>query len=79
VGGDPHPDRDAWPGYWRGIRKAGVWLAVIIVIVGGGTLLPRPDDQVPRVAVDVAIGLLAAVVATFLASRVEAWWGERHP
>jgi len=78
VGDDLHPDRDAWPGYWRGIRTAGVWLAVIAVIVGGGSLLPRPDDQLPRIAVDVAIGVVAAVVATFLASRVEAWWGERH-
>ena len=79
MSGDPYPDRDEWPGYWRGIRTAGVWLAVIIVIVGGGSLLPRPDEHLPRIAVDVAIGLTAAAVATFLASRAESWWRARHP
>lgn len=79
MGGDPYPDRDAWAGYWRAIRTAGVWLAVIIVIVGGGSLLPRPDDNLQRIAVDVAIGITTAVVATFLASRVESWWRARHP
>ena len=75
----PYPDRDAWPRYWRTIRTAAVWLLVIVVIIGGGALLPRPAELMPQIAVEAAIGALAAVVATFLSNRVNAWWLERHP
>lgn len=73
-----YPDRDEWPRYWDAIRTAAIWLLVAIVIVGGSALLPRPDGLVPQVAVDVAIGIVVIVVATFVASRVTAWWKERR-
>jgi hypothetical protein len=75
---EPYPDRAAWPGYWRTIRTATVWLLVAAVIVGGGSFLPRPDELLPRIVVAVVIGFLVVVVAAFLAGRVNAWWQERH-
>lgn len=75
---DTYPDREAWPGYWRAIRSATAWLLAGVVIVGGGPLLPRPDDVLSRVAMEVLIALVAVVVAWFLAARANAWWDERH-
>jgi hypothetical protein len=73
-----YPDRDEWPRYWDTIRAAVVWLLVAVVIVGGGALLPRPDGRMPQIAADVLIGILVLVVATFVATRVNAWWKERR-
>ncbi len=77
-GHDAHSDREAWPGYWRAIRVASVWLLVVVVIVGGGTFLPRPDGVLPRVAMEFLIGFAVILLATLLASRVNAWWEERR-
>lgn len=77
-GADDHPDRESWPGYWRTIRTAVVWLLVVVVIVGGGAFLPRPQDVVPRVAMEFVIGFAVVLVATLLAKRVNAWWEERQ-
>ena len=74
-----YPDRAAWPGYWRAIRTALAWLVAVVVIIGGGALLPRPDGLAGRVAMEVLIGLVAAGVATFLAARVNAWWDRQRP
>lgn len=77
--GDLYPDREAWPKHWRAIRTAAVWLLAISAIVGGGALLPPPNGLSLQIAMEVAIGLTAAVVAMFLACRVIAWWGRRRP
>ena len=77
-GDDSHPDRAAWSGYWRAIRTAAVWLLVAVVIVGGGALLPRPDGFLPRIAMESLIGLAVAVLATYLARHLNAWWEARH-
>jgi hypothetical protein len=75
---DTYPDREAWPAYWRAIRTAAMWLLVAVVIVGGGAFLPRPEGFMAEIAMDVLIGFCVVVVATFLATRVNAWWQERR-
>jgi hypothetical protein len=77
-GDDAHPDREAWPGYWRAVRVAVVWLLVAVVIVGGGAFLPRPEGVVPRVAMEFLIGFAVILVATLVAGRVNAWWEARQ-
>ncbi len=76
--GDGYPDREAWPGYWRAVRTAAVWLLVGLVVIGGGTFLPRPDDVLARFVMEALIGLAAVAVATFLSNRVDAWWQKRR-
>jgi hypothetical protein len=76
--GDRDRDREEWPRYWRAIRTAVVWLLVVVVIVGGGAFLPRPEGVVPRVAMEFLIGFAVVLVATLLAKRVNAWWEERQ-
>ena len=71
-------DRATWPAHWRAIRTAAVWLVIVVVIVGGGAFLPRPDALLPRIAMEALIGLAAVVVASSLADRVNAWWERRH-
>jgi hypothetical protein len=79
VSRERYPDRDDWPAYWRAMRTAAVWLVVIVIIVGGGTLLPRPDGLLSAIAVEALIGLLVVLVATFLARHVNAWWDRPEP
>jgi hypothetical protein len=74
---EPYPDRDDWPAYWRAIRTAAVWAVVIVLIVGGGAVLPRPDAPLPAIAVEVLIGVAVVTVATVLARRVNDWWERR--
>ena len=80
AGGDPadYPDRAAWPAYWTAIRTAIVWVLAAVVIICGGTLLPRPDGLAARLAMEALIGLILGVVGTFLAARVNAWWERRR-
>ena len=78
VSREPYPDREDWPAYWRAIRTAAVWMVVIVILVGGGALVPRPDGLLPRIAMDVLIGLLVVAVATFLVRRVNDWWERRQ-
>ncbi len=75
---DGYPDREAWPGYWRAIRTAAVWLLVGVLIVGGGAFLPRPGGLFASFAMELLIGLAAVAVATFLSNRVDAWWRKRR-
>jgi hypothetical protein len=77
-GDDGYPDRQAWPGYWRAIRTAAVWLLVGLVVIGGGAFLPRPDGLLARFVMEALIGLAAIALATFLAARANAWWDRKH-
>ena len=74
MGGTQDPDRERWPEYWRMIRTVAVWLVTIVVVVGFGAFLPRPDGVVPGIAVGALIGPAVVVVATTISRRVDAWW-----
>jgi hypothetical protein len=77
-GREPHPDRERWPAYWRAIRTVAIWLVIAVVVVGGGTTILRPADDLGGIAVRFAIGVVAALVSTVLARLVNDRWDRRR-
>lgn len=75
--GPDYPDQAEWPRYWRAIRTLAVSAVAVMVIIGGGSYLPRPDALAPRIAVEFALGLLAVTASALLSRRINEWWERR--